>query len=273
MSEPIQDPASGLRYVAAGTTENPKHILVMLHGAGADYSEMEQAAPFFAKRLPDTLILLPDAPYSFADLLPPEEVEELKKSLPAGADINRMRSWFGAAETKGIDADDEEDMGMAAAVKVQETVHTLHDLIDAQLQKFHLKDGDLALYGFSQGGVLALATGVDRYEQTGAVVCHSGYTVDPVYPFSRPQTLLIVGAQELDEDEPMQEKHENTKSTLEDLDVPFREYIAPGIGCGMNEKTAEIATRFIRSELGIPEPAAAVALAAAKPFAPKPPAF
>jgi phospholipase/carboxylesterase len=273
MSEPIQDSASGLRYVAVGATENPKHLLVMLHSAGTDYREMEQAAPLFAKCLPETLILIPDAPHSYSDLLPSEEAEEMKKSLPEGADINRMRSWFAAAETQGIDADDEEEMGMAVAVKVQETVHTLHDLIDAQLKKYNLKDGDLALYGFSQGGVLALSTGVDRYEQAGAVISHSGYTVDPVYPFSRPATLLIVGAQELGEDEPLQEKHENTKSTLEDLNVPVREYIAPGLGHEMNEKTMDIATRFIRAELGIPEPLPAVAPAAAKPFARKPPAL
>lgn len=62
MSDVSNDPASGLDYITAGETKNPKHILVVLHGMGDTCHGIEFVGQAFAEKLPDTLVLIPEAP-------------------------------------------------------------------------------------------------------------------------------------------------------------------------------------------------------------------
>lgn len=69
----------------------------------------------------------------------------------------------------------------------------LNKLIDNHLAKRNLKDENLALMGFSMGGIVALQTACSRKDTCAAVVCHSG----ALFPFTRirkkPPTLLLMG--------------------------------------------------------------------------------
>ncbi len=238
----IKDPASGLEYIAVGATENPKHMLVMLHGSGADYSDMEMAANLFAKKLPaDTVILVPNGPYLFADILPPEQAEQIRN---AGMDTSKMRSWFDAVNTQGMK---EHEALEAVRKKMGEVGSRLNDFIAAKQKEFGLTDGDTAVYGFSQGGVLALQAGVERYPSPlAAVVSHSGYMLGFEYGYVKPRTQLIVGALELQDGQPMKEMHEQTAAFLrEDLGVDVTEHVSPGLGHGLNMDTVKAATSFI----------------------------
>ena len=243
MSALNHDAVSGLDFVAVGATEKPKHVLVMLHGSGSDYSDMEAAAGIFTDSLPaDTVILVPNAPFKFADILPAEQAAQLKASLPEGMDINKMRSWFDAAKSEGL-TQDEVMEGVRA--KTLETVGKLNEFIDSQLKGYGLSAKDVAVYGFSQGGVLALQAGIERMAPAAAVVSHSGYLLGADYAFSKPRTLMMVGDQELVEGHPMKEMHALSVDFLREMGVPVTEHVSPGLGHGLNMDTVAVATAFI----------------------------
>lgn len=259
MADVKTDPKSGLGYIAVGATENPKHILVMLHGSGADHNDMEAVSKFFAKKLPDTVILIPDGPYLFTDILPPEQAKQIED---AGMDASKMRSWFGAANVEGQSPHKAAETVMT---KMRETSTKLNDFIKARQEEYGLKDGDAAVYGFSQGGVLALLAGVERYPSPlAAVVSHSGYMLGLEDGFVKPRTMLIIGSQELEDGQPMQEMHKETMGFLrDDLGVDVTEHIARGLAHGLNMDTVNAATSFIKKAFEGPSAEATKDLSAA----------
>ena len=100
----------------------PRSLVLLLHGVGADGNDLIGLAPYFAQALPDTAFVSPNAPYP-CDM------------GPFGY------QWFSLQDRSPP----------AILAGVQATAPILNAFIDAELKRHNLADDRLALLGFSQG--------------------------------------------------------------------------------------------------------------------------
>jgi len=109
----------------------PTHLVVLLHGYGADGDDLIGLAPHWQARLPTTAFVAPHAP----DRVP---------GAPNGF------QWFALTNR------DPHEMhhGVASAAAV------LSDFIAAELKRLNIPPKNLALAGFSQGTMVALHVGL-----------------------------------------------------------------------------------------------------------------
>jgi phospholipase/carboxylesterase len=146
----------------------PRHLVLLLHGYGADGNDMLGLAPHWSRILRDAEFLSPHAPF-------PCEV------APFG------RQWFGF--------EDRDENMILAETKTAAAI--LDGFIEAQLTRRGLHEEDLALVGFSQGAMLALHVAPRRKRAVAAVVGYSGALIAPHLLAqeirSKPRILLIHG--------------------------------------------------------------------------------
>lgn len=160
LTGPSAEPASG------GPV---RQLVILLHGVGADGSDLIDLVPYIAPALPDAAFVAPDAPFAY-------------DMAPFG------RQWF-SLQDRSVPA-------LAAGIRVAAPI--LDAFIDEQLAARGLDDSALALLGFSQGTMMALHMAPRRAKTCAAVIGFSGALVEPeTLPGevrSRPRTLLIHGA-------------------------------------------------------------------------------
>ena len=133
---PSAGPASG---------GQPRQLVILCHGVGADGNDLIGLAPYFQKVLPEALFIAPDAPYPF-------------DMAPFG------RQWFSLQDT----SPESRLEGTKQAAPI------LNAFIDAKLAETGLQAKDLALVGFSQGTMVSLYTALRRPEPIAGVVGYSG---------------------------------------------------------------------------------------------------
>jgi phospholipase/carboxylesterase len=158
LSGPSRPPAGGA----------PKKLVILLHGLGADGSDLIGLAPFWGPLLPQAEFVAPDAPFP-CDM------------GPFG------RQWFSLQQ-----------QSMAAiAAGVRAAAPMLDEFIDEALAARGLRAGDVALVGFSQGTMMALHVGLRRAEPVAGIVGFSGVLAAAEALGgeirSRPPVLLIHG--------------------------------------------------------------------------------
>lgn len=146
----------------------PRHMVMLLHGYGADGNDLLGLAPHWARLLPDTEFIAPHAPFPC-------------EAAPYG------RQWFGFE-------------GRSPSMLLGETqtaAGILNAFIDGALAKRGLAEADLALAGFSQGTMMALYVAPRRARAVAAVVGYSGSLIAPEMvageAASRPRFLLVHG--------------------------------------------------------------------------------
>lgn len=146
----------------------PRHLVILLHGYGADGNDLLGLAPHWARLLPDTIFVSPHAPFPC-------------EAAPFG------RQWFGFEGRR-------EDMILA---ETRTAGAMLDAYLDAELTRRGLREEDLALVGFSQGAMMALHVALRRPRAVAAVVGYSGALIAPQLLAaeirSRPPVLLIHG--------------------------------------------------------------------------------
>lgn len=251
--------ASGLDFAVAGETGAPRHMLVLLHGLGMNAAHMQAEAEKFAEKLPGTLVLIPDAPYTFDQVLPRGQVEAIRQSRP-DFDWTAARSWQSRVL---LGCTPEESVSAEARGATAPAVRALNALIDGQLKKYGLKDKDLALYGYSQGGAVALQAALGRPEPCAGVVSHSGYFMGTDEACVTPEILLIAGERELAEGQAMRALHEGAKAGLRARGLAPEECVCADLAHGMNAESFGRACGFIGQALGPPPPG--IASPAARP--------
>ncbi len=144
----------------------PESLVVLLHGLGADGDDLIELAPHWAGLLPKTQFLSPHAPFP-CDMAP------------------YGRQWFSLQDR---------DPGRVLA-GVRAAAPLLDAYLDAQLARFSLPPGRLALVGFSQGTMMSLYVAPRRPAAIAGVVGYSGALVgaDVSDLASRPPVLLVHG--------------------------------------------------------------------------------
>lgn len=148
-----------------------RSAVVFLHGYGADGADLLGLADPLAPHLPDTLFLAPDAPEPCA-------------GNPFG------RQWFPIPRLDGSSPAEAEAGLDRAAVDLQ-------TFLDALLEETALSSGKVALFGFSQGTMMALHVAPRRAEALAGVVAFSGRLLRPERLAAearvKPPVLLIHG--------------------------------------------------------------------------------
>jgi len=129
---------------------DPRQLVVLAHGYGANGQDLIGLAEPLSQALPDAQFVSPDAP-------------ETVPGYPAG------RQWFPLAQRTA----EELSNGVRTAGPV------LDAFIDAELERYGLIDEDLALIGFSQGTMLMLHVGLRRDPGPAAIVGFSGALAAP----------------------------------------------------------------------------------------------
>ena len=149
----------------------PRRLVVICHGLGANGDDLIDLAQGWAGALPDALFVAPDAPEPYPDTV-------------------TGRRWF--------DVGDRAPATMAAGVRRARTA--LDGFLDAELARLGLPAEAYALFGFSQGAMTALFTGLRRPVAPRGVLAYSGALLDPASLTAelahRPPVLLVHGEQD-----------------------------------------------------------------------------
>jgi len=204
---------------------SPRHLVIFLHGVGADGNDLIGLAPHFAHALPDAYFVSPNAPFAY-------------DMAPFG------RQWFSIRDF----GPETLLAGALAAAPILDT------FIDAQLTRHGLEADCLALVGFSQGTMMALQVGLRRRQPIAGILGYSGLLVgeakleDEIA--SRPPVHLIHGA-----DDELIPAHSlpAAVAALKSLNVPIDSHLCPNLGHGIDETGLRLGSNFLIRALGATE--------------------
>jgi len=203
-----------------------KHLVVFLHGYGADGSDLIDIGRAWQTLLPNSAFVSPHAPRPCGQ-------------APVG------REWFPLT----FRDPDERWVGVNMAAPV------LNAFLDAELKRLNLQPSALALVGFSQGTMMSLHVGLRRAVPLAAIVGYSGTLALPenvgLEKFagdirSRPPVLLVHGDQ--DPLIPIDALF-HAAQTLAALEVPTEWHISPGVGHGIDEEGLRQGGEFLARRL------------------------
>ena len=212
LSGPSRPPASGGK---------PSRLVILLHGLGADGSDLIGLAPHWARLLPTAEFLSPNAPFP-CDMAP------------------HGYQWYSSQDRTPE----------AALAGVRAAAPILDAFIDGALAKRGLDDSALALVGFSQGTVMSLYVGFRRNQPVAGIVGFSGRLLAPELLAnelcSRPPTLLVHGT-----DDPLvpYTALAEAETALKGADVPVETVTSVGIGHSIDEEGLRRGGLFLRDVL------------------------
>ena len=152
-----QDPAQ--RVLEAGP-DDADATLILLHGLGANAEDLAGLAQYLS--LPEALrlrVVFPDAP--FRDV-----------TINGGM---RMRAWYDIDPAQGLDSGRED---------IAQSVGPARTLIQREMER-GVPAGRIVIGGFSQGGVIALETGLGHDESLAGIVALSTYLHDADHAVDR----------------------------------------------------------------------------------------
>ena len=212
LSGPSRPPASGGR---------PTRLVILLHGLGADGNDLIGLAPYWARLLPTTEFLSPNAPFP-CDMAP------------------YGYQWFSS-----------QDRSPAAVLAgVRAAAPFLDAFIDTAVAERGLDDSDLALVGFSQGTMMSLFVGLRRTKPAAGILGISGRLLAPELLASelrsRPRTFLVHGT-----DDPLvpYESLAAAQTALIEAGVPVETLTCPGIGHSIDENGLRRGGSFLKEVL------------------------
>ncbi|MEQ8708150.1 MAG: prolyl oligopeptidase family serine peptidase [Rhodospirillales bacterium] len=197
-------------------------VVVLLHGLGADGGDLIGLAPDFARLLPRTAFLSPDAP-------------EPCDMAPYG------RQWFSLQDrTPEVVAD-----LAAAAAPVVETYLT------SVLARFDLPPDRMALVGFSQGTIMSLQVAYRLPYSLAGVVGFSGGLAGATgfssQVTARPPVLLVHGEAD---DVVVFDRMRVAADALRVAEIEVQTLARPGLGHGIDEAGIRAAGDFLLKRLG-----------------------
>ncbi len=206
---------------------SPRQLVVLLHGYGADGRDLIGLAQQLKTILPEAAFVAPNAP-------------EPCSQSPAG------KQWFPLFSRDP----DERWKG------VNKAGPGLDAFLDAELARFGLDDGKLALVGFSQGTMMALHVGLRRRRPPAAIVGLSGLLVSPEQlPASAatapPPVLLTHGSE--DNVIPLDALFMSAEG-LAEAGVPCQWHLSAGVAHGIDEGALTHAALFLAAAFGVRAP-------------------
>jgi phospholipase/carboxylesterase len=197
------------------------HLVVLLHGYGADGNDLIGLAPHWQRDLPSVAFTAPNAPEPCA-------------GAPTGY------QWFPISR-----------MSPAELARGVESATSLVDtFLDAELQRLELPHERLALMGFSQGTMMSLHVGLGRRIKPAAIIGYSGMLAGAenlsVLPPDTPPILLVHG-----DADPMipAEAMFASASALGHAGAAVQWHLSLGVGHGIDPVGLAIGANFLRMAL------------------------
>ncbi len=196
-------------------------LVIFIHGYGSNGEDLISLTEQFYKALPNTAFVSPNAPFKVAGYGPGFE-------------------WFPLST-------------LSYEEKRQGTINNhqhLDAFIDAQKAKYNIEDKDIALFGFSQGTMMALYIAPRRANALGAVIGFSGALTGVEQldqeTKSRPPILLVHG----DMDDVVPHKHlAEAKQHLSKNGFNINTHTSKGIGHGIAPDGIALAANFLVKHL------------------------
>lgn len=241
----MTEQSTDLDYISKGPTGGTARKLVVLcHGYGYNASFMEKQAEEILAKIPDALVIMPQAPEALSTpedggstLKIPQQVTDNKEDL---SDEDR-RQWF------SIDGDDMEEIqerSLKAARK-------LNQLIDKKRNELGITDKDISIMGLSQGGNIALNAAYQRDNEIASVVGHS--TLIGIVPefTSKPSTYYIYG----DNDEEFDVSfYEGVAQIIQQYGAPLKTTEVAGLQHRTSAESRELVANYIKDQFNPPSP-------------------
>jgi phospholipase/carboxylesterase len=204
----------------------PGHLVVLLHGYGADGNDLIGLAPVLAPLMPDVVFHAPNAPYPC-------------EGNPMGF------QWFGLSR---LDPASRLEGTRSAA-------HFVETFLDETMASHGLDESKTVLIGFSQGTMMSLHVGLRRARPLAGIIGFSGLLAGEealgAEIRSRPPVLLVHG------DADAMLPHQLTESAAAALKangVPVEFHISKGLGHGIDEAGLSLAARFLVEAFGLKAP-------------------
>lgn len=201
--------------------------LIMLHGYGANGNDMNAIAPTLAKTNPSMAFYAPNAPTAM------------------GYDAYK---WFDLDDNAPADVFERLGYVERLMLRAKEQVVQVNSFIDLIMEKHHLEENKIGLLGFSQGGIVALMTGLMREKKMmGLIGCSSvPLALNKALPqsqiLSTPDVLLTHGT---DDDRVPLVGMELTQSTLVDINVKVTTHIVSGMGHAIDTSCIRFIADFL----------------------------
>ena len=204
----------------------PGHMVILLHGYGADGNDLIGLAPVMGPLMPDVVFYAPNAPQAC-------------EGNPFGY------QWFPVSRL-------DPELALAG---VRSAAADVDAFLDEKMAKHGLDESKTALVGFSQGTMMALHVGLRRAKPLAGIVGFSGMLAGPDILKdeikSRPPVLLTHG----DKDEMLPHiLSQRAAQVLEQNDVKVGLHIAEGVGHGINDTGLSAAARFLLEAFKLPVP-------------------
>ncbi len=217
----MRDLQFGRRGAVSGVARS---IVVLVHGYGADGSDLLGLADSLGEHLPDTVFVAPDAP---------------ERCVGGGFGYQ----WFPIPWLDGS-AQEAAERGLDAAAE------DLNGFLDARLAEAGLGPDRLALVGFSQGAMMSLHVAPRRAVAVAGVVAISGRLLRPellrAEAVVRPPVLLVHGDQ--DPVVPFAEMG-RAGDALVEAGFPTFGHVMAGTGHGIAPDGLGVALQFLRERL------------------------
>ena len=207
--------------LAPAPGHEPKSLVVFLHGYGADGNDLIGLGREWARDLPSTAFVSPNA-----------------REPCAGAPMGRQ--WF------PLTMRDPSEFSRGAA----NARPALDVFLDQELARHRLDESACALVGFSQGTMMALHIGPQRKRRLAGILGYSGLLADPkaLKPdaVQKPPVLLIHG--DRDDLIPVAALFSAAQG-LAAVEIPVEWHISPGVPHGIGPDGLELGLAFLKRVL------------------------
>lgn len=199
--------------------DNPKILIILLHGWGSNGDDLIQLAPLFSKHFPDAYFISPNGP-------------EVCPQNPFGG-----RQWFGL-DINNDGTINRENMPQ----KVSAASEHVLNFINYWQDKFSITSENTYLIGFSQGSMVALECGSKN--KIGGLLCYSGSFINNKHTLTKEHKIMLIHG-ELDETIPIKSMIK-AKSDLTELGADVTSHSCKNLGHSINEEGIEIGIEFIK---------------------------
>lgn len=215
----------GASYGPHGDSQ-PGHLVILLHGYGADGNDLIGLAPVLGPLMPDVVFYAPNAPYPC-------------DGNPFGY------QWFPITRLDPA----------ATLAGVRSAAPLVDAFLDHKMAEHGLDESKTCLIGFSQGTMMALHVGLRRHKRLAGIIGFSGMLAGEdilkAELKSRPPILLAHG----DSDAMLPHAlSERAAQVLEQNGLRVGLHISPGVGHGIDETALSNAARFLLEAFNLPMP-------------------
>lgn len=203
---------------------DPKKLVVLLHGLGADGNDLIGLQQYWGRLIPNAEFVSPNAPFP-CDMAP------------------YGYQWFSVQ--------DRSPASVLAGVRA--AAPSLDAFIDEELQKRGLDESQTALVGFSQGTMMSLFVGLRRAKPLAGIVGYSGRLLAPELLATelraRPPVLLVHGT--ADSMVPF-ESLARAEAALKEVEVPVETLTCVGVEHSIDAEGLQRGGDFLRRVLSAP---------------------